>query len=466
MCSIVLQRSGNRGEGVMSMNDGSVVARRAPFARTLPGRRCLGWLLAVLAATLVACGGGSDGDSPTVAESAAPAEARPLTLATLDINTAGQPVALGTYIAASYVVSDANGATLHQGPIEIRGRGNSTWSLDKKPYRVRLGDAQALLGMPSSRHWVLLANHADKTLLRNDVTFELGRSLGMAWTPRSRDVQVRLNGRYDGVYQLVEHIRIASDRVNIDELEPEITAGAAITGGYLLQIDELSRGNARCFTTRIAQMTVCGEDPEELEVLPAQRNYIAGYVQTAEDALYGAEFASPTRGYAAHIDVDSAIQYYLASELVKNVDGNLRRSTYLWKPRGGKLHFGPLWDFDLAIGNAAYFGATDAQGWYIRSAPWFTRMFEDPRFADRVAATWREMKRDGRLDALLAHVDRRATELRDAQARNFERWPILDVNVFANVAWPFPNSYDNEVAYLRRFLVERMAWMDAQWAPP
>lgn len=463
------------------MKSAMVVGCRAPFARTLLGRRCLGLLWGVFAATLVACGGGSDGGSPTVAAPAppaapptapaptpapAPAPAGPLTLATLDIDTGGQPIDRSIYIDASYAVRDADGSTLHEGPIEIRGRGNSTWGMDKKPYRVRLGDAQALLGMPSSRHWVLLANHADKTLLRNDVTFELGRSLGMAWTPRSRDVQVRLNGRYDGVYQLTEHIRIASDRVNIDELEPEVTAGPAISGGYLMQIDELAVGNPRCFTTRIVQVTICGEDPEALDVLPAQRDYIAGYVQAAEDALYGAEFASQTRGYAAYIDVDSAIQYYLASELVKNVDGNLRRSTYLFKPRGGKLHFGPLWDFDLAIGNAAYFGATDAQGWYIRSAPWFTRLFEDPRFADRVAATWRDMKRDGRLDALLAHVDRRAIELRDAQAANFGRWPILDVNVFSNVDWPFPNSYDNEVAYLRRFLVERMAWIDARLAPP
>lgn len=102
----------------------------------------------------------------------------------LVLDTGGQPIERVTYINASHAFTDASGATLHAGPIEIRGRGNSTGGLDKKPYRVRLNGAEALRGMPSSRHCVLLANHADKTLLRNDVAFELGRLLGMARTSR------------------------------------------------------------------------------------------------------------------------------------------------------------------------------------------------------------------------------------------------------------------------------------------
>ncbi len=456
------------------------------YAHSLSRRLTLLWGLAS-AVALSACGGGSDSaatspsspapappiaaPAPPTAPTPPPAPApptapSPLALTTLDIDTTGQTIDRVDYVDATYTVTDVSGATLHSGPMEIRGRGNSTWGLDKKPYRVRLENATALLGMPDSRHWVLLANHADKTLLRNDIAFEVGRQLGMAWTPRSLDVQVRLNGRYDGVYQLTEHIRVASQRVDIDELHQAVTGGPEISGGYLLQIDELAVGAPHCFTTTVAQVTICGEEPEALDVLPAQRAYIAGYVQEAENALYGSGFASATSGYAAFIDVASAIQYFLASELLKNVDGNLRRSTYLFKPREGKLHFGPLWDFDLAIGNATYFGAPDPQGWYVRTAPWYTRLFEDPAFADRVAQTWRDMKSDGRLDALIGYVDQRAIELSQAQARNFERWPILDVNVFANVPMPAPNSHDAEVAYLRRFLVERVAWLDAQFATP
>ncbi len=390
-------------------------------------------------------------------------------MATIDIDTGAQTIERENYVQATFSLKDASGATLSTGPMDIRGRGNSTWGFEKKPYRLRLDAAAALLGMPDSRHWVLLANHADKTLLRNDITFEIGRQLGMAWTPRSRQVQVRLNGRYDGVYQLTEHIRIGSQRVRIDELDPAVTGGPEISGGYLMQIDEDATGSPDCFITAVAVMTICGEDPEEFSAVPAQRDYIARYMQDAENALFGADFANEATGYAAYIDVESAIQYYLANELVKNVDGNLRRSTYLFKPRDGKLHFGPLWDFDLAIGNATHLGGTEVQGWHIRGAPWFTRLFEDPRFAERVAATWRAMKSDGRLDALLAYVDRRAIESSSAQADNFERWPIMDTNIFFNVSWPFPNSWDNEVAYLRRFLVERIAWIDGQLeaaAPP
>lgn len=432
-------------------------------------------LLALFVAVVAGCGGSGSSEPPVAVEPPAPAPApapaappaaAPLALATMDIVTGGAVIDRENYVTGTYTVTDADGAQLHAGAIDIRGRGNTTWLLDKKPYRIRLAQTAALLGMPTNRHWVLLANHADKSLLRNDVTFEFGRLLGMAWTPRSRSVHVRLDGRYDGVYQLTEHIRIGSERVNIDTLSTSVVAEPEITGGYLLEIDELAAGDIRCVTTARDSVTFCGQDPDPLFAQPAQRDYIASYLQRTEDALYAPDFADPQTGYAAYLDVDSVIQYFLASELVRNVDGDLRRSTYLFKPRNGKLFFGPLWDFDLALGNADYLGADNPEGWYVRTAPWYTRLFEDPQFAARVSQKWREMKQGGQLDALLAYVDRRGIELSEAQAENFARWPVLDTRLLSTVVRPAPNSHAAEVGYMRAFLVARIAWMDAQLTPP
>lgn len=419
---------------------------------------------------LAACGG----DRPTgVGEPPPPPPAPASAFPELTITTdGGAPItsrelylrgnwrlATGTDSARG-VAPGPRDSTLAAGTLEIRGRGNSTWFMPKKPYRVRLTTTAPLLGMPASRHWVLLANYADKTLMRNDVTLALGEALALAWTPRSRFVHLTLNGRYEGLYQLAEHVRVAPDRVNISELRVTDTSAAAITGGYLLEVDE-TRGEAFCFQTGRTPMVFCANTPETLLEPGWERHraYITGYVKAAEDALFGAAFADSARGYAAYLDVPSMVDWYLVNELVKNVDGNLRRSAYLHKPRGGPLTFGPLWDFDLALGNVNYDGADRPEGWHVRTAPWFTRLFQDPAFAARVRARWRELRATGVLDRFTQRILHRWDDLQLGQARNFTRWPTLST-------WVWPNrvvmgSYNGEVAAMRMWLEQRMTWIDA-----
>jgi hypothetical protein len=168
-------------------------------------------------------------------------------------------------------------------------------------------------------------------------------------------------------------------------------------------------------------------------------------------------------GYARYLDVASAVDYFLVNELVRNVDGNLRRSTFLTKPRDGKLIFSPLWDFDLAIGNANYDGADQTAGWQIRPAPWFTRLWQDPVFAQRVKTRWQQLRNEGTLAQWQAHTLRRWDYMSEAQQRNFARWPILNT-------WVWPNrvvtgSYDGEMVAMRAWLSARIAWLDMQLRP-
>jgi spore coat protein CotH len=280
--------------------------------------------------------------------------------------------------------------------------------------------------MPSSKDWVLLANHSDKTLLRNAAALDLGTRIGLAWSPRSAFVEVYLNNRYDGVYQLVENIKVTKDRVNIDELAETDVGADVITGGYLLEVD--FREDGHTMHSSIDDLPIVFQSPEE--PVPAQQAYIEGYINELETVLHSTGFADPATGYAAYIDVDSFVRWYLVNELFRNVDANMWSSCWMYKPRGGKLFMGPLWDFDLAAGNANYSDAFKPDGWHIRNAPWFSRLFEDPAFVARVKVAWNGMQADG-LPTMFQAITARSASLQQPQLNNFQRWPILETYV-----WP------------------------------
>jgi CotH kinase protein len=453
VCPPVFQRVLTRTEGL------------GPDGRGIRGTRRR-WALLAVSALLAGCGKGVDAPTvvvepppPVVLQTAAPK------LPVLSITTAtGTDIVSKTvYVAGTLTLADTGGATLVQSALDIRGRGNTTWEMPKKPYRLRLATATSLLGMPANRHWVLLANYSDKTMLRNDLAFELGRMVGMAWTPRSQYVELQLNGNYQGVYQLVEHVRIGPDRVNIPELKVADTSATAITGGYLIEVDE-RRGEEFCFNSTRTPMVFCAANPETL-LQPAwakHREYLQTYIARTDSAIFGSRFADPDVGYAAFLDVESVVNYYLLQEMLKNVDGGLRFGPYMYKQRNGKLFFGPIWDFDLAAGNVNYDGADRTDGWHARKSAWFVRLFEDPAFRSRVATRWTALKQAGVVDSLQKLVFSRGNYLSLTQTRNFQRWPILDI-------WVWPNrvvtgSYDGEVIALNVWLQSRLQWVNAEIA--
>lgn len=363
------------------------------------------------------------------------------------------------YVRATLTI-DPNGTTEQalSVPLRIRGRGNTTWGMPKKPYKLKLDEKAPLLGMPADKDWVLLANYADKSLLRTQVAFELGRRVGLAWSPRFRFVELFVNDAYMGTYQLGEGVKVAKDRVHIPELEEGDISGSALTGGYLLEVDERLDGDVY-FRTRGGVPFVL-DTPEE--PTPEQRAYIEDYIQQAEDAIYGDNRADPDTGYAAYIDVDSFVNWYLVNEIMKNNDAIFFSSCWMYKQRDGKLFMGPLWDFDIAAGNINYNGNDDPTGWWIRISPWISPLFEDPAFQARVKARWNELKAE-QFDTILDYIEASAGSLTLAASNNFQRWPILDEWVWPNAV--VTGSYEGEVQYLRDWLQTRIAWMDAQFNP-
>ncbi len=339
---------------------------------------------------------------------------------------------------------------------KVKGRGNFTWTLPKKPYKIKLASKMSVMGMPADTEWVLLANYVDKTLIRTSVVFEMSRRLGVEYTPRGDFIDLTLNGVSQGSYMLTEQIKIAPDRVNITKLKASDISGEAVTGGYLIEINERLDEVVNWRSARGVPYTL----KEPSEPPPEQAQYIKDYINAAEPALYSEQFADPQNGYAQYIDVESFINLFLLQELFKNKDAANFSSINLFKERNQKLKMGPAWDFDLAGGNSNSVEANNPEGWWLRTgSPWYSRLFEDPAFRAKVKARWNAIK-VSQIDSLGAYIDQAAYRMAVSQRKNFNVWSIMGVPVFGEVA-PL-NSYEEEVLFFKKWLQTRAAWMDRE----
>ncbi|HEV8543391.1 MAG TPA: CotH kinase family protein, partial [Verrucomicrobiae bacterium] len=193
------------------------------------------------------------------------------------------------------------------------------------------------------------------------------------------------------------------------------------------------------------------------------------YFNAFESALYGSDFADPKTGYAAYLDVDAFIDAHWLVEMSKNVDG-FRYSAFLFKDRNGKINAGPPWDWNRSFGNANYYGGGQTHGWYwSRLRPneisWYQRLREDPEFARHSAARWKELRKDiFEPKNISALIDQYAGQLHEAQQRNFERWPIIGEQITCN--FYVGHSYEDEVRWLKKWITDRINWIDRQMNTP
>ena len=399
------------------------------------------------------------------------------------LNTFGLEIVDDPKIPASMTLSE-NGVVNFSGKIGIEIRGSSSQMFPKKQFGLELwDDAQqgidaSLLGIPEEEDWILYAPYSDKSLIRNVLMYDLSRSIGR-YASRTRFVEVSINGAYNGVYVLMEKLKRDVNRIDLNKLKPDEVSGEDLTGGYILKIDKEYYTPDNSFNSYFApndavagqQIYFVYDTPKPEEIMPAQREYISNYVRSFEEALAGENFTDPETGYANYIDTSSFIDFFLLNELSNNVDG-FRISTWLTKDKNEKLNMGPVWDFNLAFGNADYcggglttvwthqFNSRCSEDWW-QIPFWWERLLEDPAYVTQLKSRWQEL-RGGPLQtaAIIDQIDGYVEELTLGGAinANFQRWPVLGEYVW-------PNNYvgpthASEIEYLKDWIRARLNWMD------
>ena len=379
----------------------------------------------------------------------------------------------------------------YNGKIGIEVRGSSSRSWPKKQYAVETRDENgenlnvSLMGLPEENDWILNAPFIDRSFMRNMLAYDLYRRMGH-WASRTRYCELFLNGEYRGIYILMEKIKRDKNRVNIATLDSTDVQGADLTGGYILKIDKTDGANTQGFESRHLpagdsnrRVVYQYHYPTLDRLLPAQRDYIQNFIYDFEDMMAGPNISDPDVGYPAWIDVDSFIDVFILSELGKNVDA-YRLSSFLYKNRDdkdGRLHAGPVWDYNLAFGLANYYDGEDTDEWMLETllyigggdwqAPfWWEKLLNDPAFNHKIKQRWYALRSDvlniGRIHRF---IDAVADTLNEAQQRNFTLWPAPGKR--GTGFWPMPQvfysfqDYQDEVNYLKSWIADRIAWMDA-----
>jgi hypothetical protein len=391
----------------------------------------------------------------------------------------------------------------------MRERGQSSQDFPKKPYKFETWDENdqdtsvSFLGMPADSDWVLSSPYTDKTFMRNALVYKWSNDMGH-YAARSTFVEVFINtdggqiggpatSDYMGTYLLMESIKRGEDRVNIEKLDSSATAEPEITGGYIIKHDK-NRDEAEFWTWAGRWFYV---EPSDTEITTPQKNYIEGYLEEFETVLQSDNFADPDVGYAQYIDVESFIDHDLCMEITRDVDP-YRYSTYVTKDRGGKLKMAPEWDYNWSMGNNDYSNWNleyhHAIGWHHEEADalsptynWHERLKDDPEYLRAYADRWFHLREDVLSDTTMAQTIEANYALLNAEAaaRNFDRWDILNTEIWPNFYFgggygSSTHTYGMQVEFLKNWLTglgtqagsaedfyysstysDRLGWMDA-----
>ena len=348
--------------------------------------------------------------------------------------------------------------------LQIRGRGNSTWNLAKKPYKLKFNQKEKLLGKgrAKAKKWTLLANAADKTLIRNAVTSALGERTSLRFNPAYKFVDLVLNGRFMGNYQISDQIDVRPHRVDIVEQDLPLGDDSDITGGYLLEVDGFKDGN--CFTTSSYSVPIRIHYPEDEDIAAKQNTYVRNYMAQFERVLRSNAFDDPQEGYRAYVDSTSLIDWFLCTEISANLDGYY--STYFYKEQGDpRLYWGPLWDYDIAYSND-YREQTTVNKLmtdvgFGQTKLWINRMWQDKWFAKKVYTRYKELLDGGLVDYLFETIDSLTALLAESQELNYQRWGI-DRRMYHEIV--IYSSYDEYISYLRSFISAHCAFLEEAFA--
>ena len=326
--------------------------------------------------------------------------------------------------------------------LTIKGRGNSSFTGMPKPgYKIKFEKKQGLLGMPKDKEWALIGNSADKTLLKNFITYKLADWLGDEYTPRSQFVELYLNRQYQGVYQLVETVKVGEHRVNIPQSD----------SSFLLERGPTEHGGEHFVVT---EQGTKFEIKSPKEPTDSSTALIKKALSQFENYLRS---DNPKGEITDYLDFEDYLRYYWIQEISKNMDGAFRRSIFLTWQKGDVIRLGPVWDFDVAYGNWEVDSLRTATDWYIRPSGWNGLIFKREKLWQEAARYWKE-HRDF-LATVPDSIRKYAKELAPATKNEFKRWPVLE----NTENWTYKeayDSYDEAIDSLNSWINQRMDWID------
>lgn len=350
---------------------------------------------------------------------------------------------------------------------EAKGRGNTSWGFEKKGFTVKLAEKKDLLGLGESRNWTLISSYQDKTLMRNEIGAHLSELLGLP-TMSTRSVDLWLNGSYWGTYLLIEKIELEKERLDYpdyDEVEDPADAGLLLEwDGHVGEVSTEQKRQwvqvtEHTYYDPVANINFIRLDGSYIVIhKPNADNILLEHIERAETIVMQTHAALQSHDYdqlKSTIDFESFAAWYLVEDIMKNMDAQLHSSCYMHMGGDGILHMGPVWDFDMSLGNANYGGINSPTGSYIANKRWFKYLFEIEEFVQLVSDLLDQYQDE--LSSIPDYIDTYAAMLDRSQTYNFERWDILDIQVGFNpqnvVA---ANTYPKQIELMKNFYIERL----------
>lgn len=338
--------------------------------------------------------------------------------------------------------------------VKIERRGESSLGFAKMSFNVETQNKDgknmdtSLLGMPSDNDWILFSGYADKTLIRNELTFYIGRRLGH-YEPRTQYCELILNGEYQGLYVFMEKIKRGKQRVNVakrDTINPA-------EGGFVFKYDKPTAGSIQYVY------------PKKKDITKKEKDYINAFRDKCFKVLKSDYYMDPDSGYKKYFSTKSLIDNVMINELTKNCDAYLY-STYFHKDKDsddGRLKYGPLWDFDLAYCGASWHNGNLTYGWqfaeYNSKHLHIKELFKDTALVHEYASRWFSLRKSFLADdAFFEIIDSLTYNIEESRTINYDVWPIIE----KQYVWPVyaTYSYEDDVNLIKKWVSERMKWID------
>ena len=334
--------------------------------------------------------------------------------------------------------------------LTIRGRGNSSWtSMPKKSYKIEFTNKQAMLGMPKDRDWALIANYADKSLIKNYLMYQLSAKIGAYYAPRCEFTELYLNKEYLGIYLLTETIKISKNRINIPKTD----------NSFIVEVDAKYRPNEQVIFSNIIKSDSIGQAfriHEPKEASDSTLSIIKEHITSFEAFLKN---VSKTDSISNWIDIDEYLKHYWIQEFSKNPDAEFHTSVFFSWTIDDLIKMGPVWDFDLSLGGFDNESINSPQNWFIKKAYWNAFVFKNEKIDSLRIDYWKTNR--SKFVESLSSIDSISYLLTDAASNNFRKWDILQSTKLKYHKYPY-NSYQEAVSDLKKWITKRIEWIDSQ----